>query len=177
MTIERTSWDDPRAAALRAAMDLEIMPRYALRDVSGSEAERAATARALTIDPATLEAVLLALEADGTPVGHAALRRLDVDGAEEHELKRVIVLPPARGRGGATALVRAVEAVAAAAGAHRLILHTGDQQPEAVALYERLGYHRIPVYAPYAGTIPGSLCFARDLDGDLDPSALGALRD
>ncbi|MEH3089878.1 MAG: GNAT family N-acetyltransferase [Microbacterium arborescens] len=46
-----------------------------------------------------------------------------------------------------------------AAGA-RVILQTGLQQPESIALYASMGFTRIPVYEPYVETMPRSVCFA-----------------
>jgi GNAT superfamily N-acetyltransferase len=64
------------------------------------------TARsALAVPPEEFLATVLVLTEDGTVVGHAALRRLD----GELEVKRVIVLPEARGKGAASALMSAHE--------------------------------------------------------------------
>jgi GNAT superfamily N-acetyltransferase len=65
-----------------------------------------------------------------------------------------------RGHGVATALLDAIDAEARRFGAPRVILHTGDRQPEAVARYARHGYQPIPVYEPYLG-MPGAHCFAK----------------
>ena len=154
-------WDDPRGVALRDALDAEMGDRYAHVGRSATPEEQAARARAFTIDPATMTAVRLAVDADGRVLGHAALRRLAIDGTVEWELKRLITLPEARGRGVGALLVREIEAVAAAAGAERVILQTGDRQPDAIGLYRRLGYRPIPAYAPYAGAVPEALYFAR----------------
>jgi GNAT superfamily N-acetyltransferase len=54
-----------------------------------------------------------------------------------------------------------LEQLATAGGARRLILQTGDRQPDAVALYERVGYTPIPIYEPYIETIPNSFCFEK----------------
>ena len=48
-------------------------------------------------------------------------------------------------------------------GAARVILQTGDKQPEAVALYRKTGWQQIDVYEPYAATMPWSFCFAKAL--------------
>ncbi|GAA2754207.1 GNAT family N-acetyltransferase [Amnibacterium kyonggiense] len=161
--VERVAWDDPRGVALRAAMDAEMGERYAHVGRSATAEEQAARARAFTIDPATMTSVLLAVDADGGVLGHAALRRLPRDAAVDWELKRLITVPEARGRGVGTLLVRTIEEDAAAAGATRVILQTGDRQPEAVGLYEKLGYRPIPAYPPYAGAVPEGLYFARSL--------------
>jgi len=100
---------------------------------------------------------VLAVGPDQRPVGHAALRRL----GSELEVKRVVVLAEARGRGLARALMAYLEGSATTGGARRLILQTGDRQPEAVALYRSLGYRPIPIYQPYTDAIPFSMCFEK----------------
>ncbi|WP_410875006.1 hypothetical protein [Nocardia sp. A7] len=40
--------------------------------------------------------------------------------------------------------------------------HHRREQPGAVRFYERSGYHRIPLFAPYH-VLPQSNCFARNL--------------
>ena len=151
------SWHDERAVALRKAMDDEIGPRYADRfeDRGPEESERRATAFA--IDPADIVATFIA-QVDGVRVAHAALRKL----GEDYELKRLVTLPEYRGRGLSRALIAAVETEAASRGALRLILQTGDRQPEAVRLYEYLGYRKIPVFEPYT-VFAASNCYERPL--------------
>ncbi len=55
-----------------------------------------------------------------------------------------------------------LEPHAVALGYRRLQLETGHRQPEAIALYESAGYHRIPSFGQYAGD-ELSVCFAKDL--------------
>jgi len=150
-------WADPRAEALRAAMDDEIMPRYADRFTAPGTEAAAALDTAFAIDPATMVVTLIAA-VDGVPAAHAALRML----GSEYELKRLVTLAGYRGRGVSKMLIQAVETEAAALGARRLILQTGDRQPEAVRLYEHLGYTPIPIYPPYE-SIWFSLCYERML--------------
>ncbi|MCG7380875.1 GNAT family N-acetyltransferase [Paenibacillus sp. ACRSA] len=52
------------------------------------------------------------------------------------------VTSKARGRGVATALIRASAQFARERGAHTLHLHTSDMMGEAIRLYERLGFER-----------------------------------
>jgi GNAT superfamily N-acetyltransferase len=47
-------------------------------------------------------------------------------------------------------------------GAERAKLETGIRQPEAIALYERLGFTPIPTYPPFH-QLPTSRCYALDL--------------
>lgn len=152
-SLESVAYDDPRAAALRAAMDAEMSARYA------SVAMTPEVAAALAVDPATIRHTVLAVDHDGTPIGHAVLR----DHHGEWEVKRVVVAAGQRGRGVGRAVMTEVERVARAAGASRVILQTGDRQPEAEALYLALGWTRIPVYAPWDVALPDSRCFEKRL--------------
>jgi GNAT superfamily N-acetyltransferase len=161
--IERVAWGDERAVALRAAMDAEIVPRYAYLNDTLTPEQLAVRGEAFVLDPATLRGVYLALVADGTPLGHAALRRLESDGVVEWELKRLVTVSAARGRGVGTLLIEAVETDAAAEGATRVVLQTGVKQPEAIALYEKLGYTPIAAYPPYAGRVPEGVYYAKEL--------------
>jgi len=43
-------------------------------------------------------------------------------------------------------------------GAKRRIVQTGDRQPDAVTIYERMGYERIEIYEPYVTAFTFSLC-------------------
>ena len=60
--------------------------------------------------------------------------------AGEAEMKRVFVAPAARGKGVARALMEALEREAAKRGVTLMQLETGIKQPEAIALYRKLGY-------------------------------------
>lgn len=78
------------------------------------------------------------------------------------EIKRMFVRRPARGRGFSKQMLTALEASARAAGATRVILETGDRQPEAVSLYRSAGYRTIPRYGEYQGN-EFSRCFEKRL--------------
>ncbi|ROP63900.1 acetyltransferase (GNAT) family protein [Curtobacterium sp. PhB130] len=159
ITIERVSWDDPRGVVLRARMDEEMHERYGSSAGDEDPAVTEERNRALAVDPSTVITSLLAIDESGEAVGHIAVRRL----RDEVELKRLIVLSSARGKGAATALLDECERVGREQGAARLILQTGDKQPDAVALYEKTGWRAIPVYEPYAATMPWSFCFDKAL--------------
>jgi GNAT superfamily N-acetyltransferase len=96
---------------------------------------------------------------DGTRlVGCAGWRRHGADA----ELKRLYAAPAARGRGLGRRLLATVEEAARAAGHRRLILETGDRQPEAIALYRSAGYVRIEDFGYYRD-YPDVLSFAKRL--------------
>ncbi|MFD4353477.1 GNAT family N-acetyltransferase [Nocardia sp. NPDC058518] len=144
-------WDDPDAEMLRAEMSAEVGPRYAYLELT----QRGPSP--ISVDSAAVHQTFVAY-AGAEPVGHAALRW----NAGDLELKRMFVRPAYRGTGTATALLQAAEASVRAAGRSRIILQTGHLQPDAVRFYERSGYHRIPLFAPYH-VLPLSNCFARNL--------------
>jgi len=158
----RVDWHDERAAALREAMDAELGERYADR-FSAFDAETLARFEAdFALDPATVVATVVLLDTTGAPIGHAALRALSTDAGGDLEVKRVFVHAHARGTGASRALMAELERIAQSRGALRLILQTGDRQPDAVGLYERIGYTPIPIFAPYTA-FDFSLCYEKVL--------------
>ena len=80
------------------------------------------------------------------------------------ELKRMYVAPDQRGRGLGRQLVVALEAEARARGARRLVLETGIRQHAAIALYERCGFERIPLYGEYLSSPDTSVCLGKALN-------------
>jgi GNAT superfamily N-acetyltransferase len=109
-----------------------------------------------TVDPAT--SFLVALDQEDA-VGCIGLMPV-VDGVGE--IKRMFVREDRRGEGLARRLVAALEALAVHRGATTLRLATGIRQPEAIALYESLGYRSTPPYGKYAHD-PLSRCYAKSL--------------
>jgi ribosomal protein S18 acetylase RimI-like enzyme len=86
-----------------------------------------------------------------------------VDGLDESaEIKRMYVAPSARRRGLARAMLTHLEETALAAGAEVMVLETGLEQPEALALYASSGYTQIPGSGFYQDA-PLSRCLARRL--------------
>ena len=147
---ESTCWGDPRVDALLAAMDAELGPRYA--DLRGTSSP---PGRPTGDDVAE---VVLAL-VDGVPAATGTLRRLP----ERWEVKRLFVGPEHRRLGLARQVLERVRDAARARGASELFLQTGRRQPEAIALYERSGWERVPVFAPYDPQDGISVCFRTPL--------------
>ncbi|HEV3389308.1 MAG TPA: GNAT family N-acetyltransferase [Solirubrobacteraceae bacterium] len=117
----------------------------------------------------------LVLWLDGAPAGCGAVRilspegpppvRIQSDGIPAEavaELKRMYVVPTARGRGLSRLVLRELEARAAALGASRLVLETGDKALAALGLYESAGYARLPCFGAYAAS-PTSICLEKRL--------------
>jgi putative acetyltransferase len=78
------------------------------------------------------------------------------------EIKRVYVVPEARGRGLSRLLMGTLLDLARGLGYTWLQLETGDVQPEAVGLYETSGWQRVANYGQYEDD-PRSLCFGLDI--------------
>jgi len=81
-------------------------------------------------------------------------------GLNVFEIKRMYTLPEYRGRGMATRVLKELERWAVELSCEKCILETGKRQPEAIRLYERNGYIRIPNFGQYA-EIENSLCFEK----------------
>lgn len=142
-------FSDPAVQKLVAQAMAELSDRYG---GSGDDTPLSLT----DFDPPN-GAFLVAFDADEL-VGCAGWRLHDGDA----ELKRMFTLASARGRGVARKLLTAIEESARLAGCRRVILETGDKQPEAIGLYESAGYRRIPDFGYYKGS-SGVLSYGREL--------------
>lgn len=85
------------------------------------------------------------------------------------ELKRMYVLPEARGRGLGRLLLDELERHARELGFGALVLETGDKSDAALALYRRSGFASIRCWPPYDSR-ELSLCFEKPLYGDAQGS-------
>ncbi|MFI5426416.1 GNAT family N-acetyltransferase [Aeromicrobium sp. UC242_57] len=152
MRLQRVDFDHPDAVALRDAMVAEVGTIY------GSQRDYGSSDGAEGIDAASVVLTLLGRVAE-RPVAHALLRRL----GDDLEIKRMFVLPEARGLGAADGPDGGAGGRGPTAGASRIVLHTGDRRLAAVRAYQRHGYTPIPIYEPYVG-MPASLCFEKVLN-------------
>jgi GNAT superfamily N-acetyltransferase len=96
-------------------------------------------------------AVVLAAVEDGRILGSATLeldRRIEDDDPilppEQAEIRMLGVDPDQRGRGVAKRLMDACFAWAAKAGKTRMLLHTTQRMKVAQAMYEAMGFERLP---------------------------------
>ena len=79
------------------------------------------------------------------------------------EVKRMYVVPDARGRGLGRRVLLELEDQARGFGYAGLVLETGDRSAAALSLYESSGYERMDCYPPY-DTRELSLCFEKRLE-------------
>ncbi len=148
LTIVRTNSDNPDFRELVALLDQDL----ALRD----GAEHSFYAAYNKIDALTEVVVAYC---DGHAVGCGAFKKYAERTAE---IKRMYVRPEYRGRGIAGAVLRELEAWAAANGCTEAILETGKKQPEAIRLYQKSNYILIPNYGQYQG-VANSVCMKKSL--------------
>jgi putative acetyltransferase len=97
---------------------------------------------------------------NGQAVGCGAIKEY-----EENimEVKRMFVLPEKRGKGIASMVLQELENWATELGYPTCILETGIKQPEAIRLYEKNNYERIPNYGQYAA-VESSVCFQKHME-------------
>ncbi|MBW1597672.1 GNAT family N-acetyltransferase [Streptomyces sp. JJ38] len=159
MHTARIRYDDPDARRLEAEVQQEYVLRYG--DEEGD---------ATPLDPEMFEPprglYLMVYDDAGVPVATGAWRAMDRDGEGyqdgDAEIKRMYVVPAARGQGLARKILAQLEADARAAGRARMVLETGDKQPEAIALYESEGYEPCSKFGYYRNE-PESRCYAKTL--------------
>jgi len=107
---------------------------------------------------AKIKYVIVAYE-NNKPMGCGAIKEYAPNAME---IKRMYTSPESRGKGIATKVLTELEGWATELSYEKCILETGKKQPEAIALYEKNGYKRIPNYGQYA-EIENSLCFEKVL--------------
>lgn len=140
---------DPGGAEARlllGRLDAELAPHYAREHRFGYSVERLRQ-RGVRFFVARLA---------GIAVGCAGLEPQGRMG----ELKRMFVLPEARGNGAADALLDRIETEAAAPGLDAIRLETGDRQHAAIRFYRRRGFRVADPWGDYASS-PSSICMER----------------
>ncbi|MFE0762726.1 GNAT family N-acetyltransferase [Streptomyces smyrnaeus] len=166
MQIVPAPFDHPDARKLN---DL-VLQEYALRygDPEGD---------ATPLDPSMFQPprglYVLAYDDEQRPVATGGWRSRDAargpDEEDENyadgdaELKRMFVLPEARGQGLARRILALLEQDAREAGRTRMVLETGLKQPEAIALYTSEGYEPAPAKFGHYRFHEESRCFAKPL--------------
>ncbi|MEY2247030.1 GNAT family N-acetyltransferase [Streptomyces sp. BF23-18] len=158
MNFRPVPFDHPDAVKLND----QVQAEYAVRYGDGGDATY--------LDPRMfsppLGLYLIAYDEMDRPVATGGWRTQDendegyTDG--DAELKRMYVVPEARGLGLARRMLAALEEDARTAGRVRMVLETGSKQPEAVALYASSGYEPCAKFGYYRFH-ELSLCYAKAL--------------
>ena len=152
-TIRLESPDQPDVRALIDALDAYQKPLYPLSSFHG-------------IDIAALcqpeMSFFVARGDDGRALGCAGIWVAEVDSVLSAEIKRMVVAPEARGTGLGRRLLARLTAMARERGAQRMLLETGNRQPEAQRLYERDGFALCGPFGDYAPD-PHSLFMVKPL--------------
>ncbi|WP_128433612.1 GNAT family N-acetyltransferase [Streptomyces cyaneus] len=154
--IRPVRFDHPDAVQLSALVQAEYLRRYGYDDMTPLHPTH--------FDPP--DGLFLIAYRDDEPVACGGWRA-QVAGDEGYadgdaEIKRMFVVPEARGRGLARGILRALEDSARAAGRVRMVLETGTPLHEAMALYADCGYEPTANFGPYRG-YSDSRCFAKPL--------------
>jgi GNAT superfamily N-acetyltransferase len=101
--------------------------------------------------------VLIYLE--GKPVASGCFKKYNDNTVE---LKRMFVLPEARGLGLAQQVIKELEIVAKKQGFETMILETLYKQIEAISLYQKVGFEIVENYEPYVG-LKNSVCMRKSI--------------
>lgn len=136
MDIKLESPDQPEVVRLIDQLDAYQLSLYPPESVYALDMNS-------LLQPNVLFAV--ARNADGEAVACGAM----VVTPSYGEVKRMFVHPAARGQGVAQRLLARLEAEALQRGCRQFMLETGPSQPEAIGLYERLGYRVRGPYGDY----------------------------
>jgi GNAT superfamily N-acetyltransferase len=149
--IERVSFASVEAKALAADLEAELLGEYGGVPGSGGLPE-----------PQVFEppaGAFLVGSVAGRPVACGGISRYDDHTAE---LRRMYVVPSARGQSLSRGLLAAIEDAARSLGYTALRLETGNRQTAAIRLYRSAGYEPIGRYGPFAHD-ERSLCFEKRL--------------
>jgi putative acetyltransferase len=141
--------NSPDAAGLILELEAHLASLYPATSRHGFSVERLV---AENVD-------FFVLRTDGMPAGCGGI--LFVDG-EYGEIKRMYVRPELRGLGLGRRILEHLTRHAMSRGITLLRLETGIHQQEAIALYERQGFHRIPPFGPYTDD-PLTLCYEKQV--------------
>ena len=152
MEIRRESFDSETAQALAGALEAELLDTY-----DGAPGSGGLPAASIFEPP---DGSFLVGWVDGEAVACGGVARYDEGTAE---IRRMYVVPAARGRGLSRQVLAALEDEALALGYSFVRLETGNLQAAAIGLYVSAGFGPIPRYGPFAND-PKSVCFEKRLN-------------
>ena len=134
ITPERPDTADARI--LIAELEAHLAPLYPTESRHGLSVERLLRE----------EVAFFLIRHEGLAAGCGGVKLF---GTEYGEVKRMYVRPQFRGLGLAKLMLNHLEAYAREQGVRLLRLETGAHQSEAIGLYERMGFQRIPPFGIY----------------------------
>lgn len=97
---------------------------------------------------------------DETPAACGAFKELTEDTVE---IKRMFTNPEFRKRGLGSSIVKELENWAKELGYQKAVLETSKDLTNAISVYEKSGFQRIPNYGQYVG-VDSSVCFEKYLN-------------
>jgi GNAT superfamily N-acetyltransferase len=134
VTVERADAEVSRA--LQEAFFADIASRYPGWEPASSQ----------SVEPSDLappDGIWLVVYRDGRAIGCGGLQRLEADTGE---VRRIFLNKTERGRGTGRRLLVELEEHAQRLGYRRVRLTTGDEQPEALGMFQSAGYKEIPPF-------------------------------
>jgi putative acetyltransferase len=142
--------DTPDASALIAELEAHLEPLYPRESRHG-----------FPVQKLIAESVAFFLiRHDGVAAGCGGIKLF---GTEYGEIKRMYVRPQFRGMGYGKLMLDHLTDYARRHGVGILRLETGIHQQAAIALYERMGFQRIPPFGEY-GEDPLSRCYEKRIE-------------
>jgi putative acetyltransferase len=147
--ITRECPDTPDAISLITELEAHLEPLYPRESRHGFSVHKLLAENV----------VFFLLRADGTP---ACCGGIQLVGSEYGEIKRMYVRPQFRGSGFGKLMLNHLAEYARSQDITLLRLETGIHQREAIGLYERMGFYRIPPFGPYTDD-PLSRCYEKQL--------------
>jgi putative acetyltransferase len=141
--------DSPEAAGLILELEAHLASLYPSTSRHGFSVERLVAEK---VD-------FFVLRSDGVPAGCGGILFVD---DEYGEIKRMYVRSEFRGQGLGARILAHLTRLATSRGTTLLRLETGIHQREAISLYEREGFHRIPPFGPYTDD-PLTLCYEKQV--------------
>ncbi|RXM49914.1 MULTISPECIES: GNAT family N-acetyltransferase [unclassified Chryseobacterium] len=96
---------------------------------------------------------------DETPAACGAFKELSEDTVE---IKRMFTDPEFRKRGLGSSIVKELENWAKDLGYKKAVLETSKDLTNAISVYEKSGFQKIPNYGQYIG-VDSSVCYGKDL--------------
>ncbi|HEY0739325.1 MAG TPA: GNAT family N-acetyltransferase [Herpetosiphonaceae bacterium] len=146
-TITQERPDTPDSIALIMELEAYLQPLYPAESQHGFSVERLLA-----------EGVaFFLLRSNGIAASCGGIHMVD---GEYAEIKRMYVRPHFRGAGFGKLMLDHLAGYARDSSISLLRLETGIRQPEAIGLYERMGFYRIPPFGPYTDD-PLSLHYER----------------